>query len=144
MRLVRMDELTYGLFSGMGAWRLYQRKELVKGDWSRTAPLHSLGETLADALYGCEFYENPAGEPLTRKELVELLARLMREWPKTLRERFMADVKKDRDWGKYRAAHWLADQLADFTILRDSPEPPFFRFANFEGGSGMVAESDEE
>lgn len=91
MRLVRMDELTYCLFSGMGAWRL------VRGDWSRTAPLHSLGETLADALYRCECYEDPAGRPLTRAELVELLARLLREWPKTLRERLMANAKRDRD-----------------------------------------------
>lgn len=36
------------------------------------------------------------------------------------------------------------DQLASFVILRNSPEPAFFRFANFDGGSGPLKRTDEE
>jgi hypothetical protein len=82
--------------------------------------------------------------PVPQKELEGLLVECVKQWPRDRRQLFVSKGPKDRDWARYYAAHLLAGQLADFTILRDSPEPPFFRFANFEGGSGPMVESAEE
>lgn len=146
MRQVRMDELTYALFSGMGAWGHRDRLAVVADAWDRfeAGRLRTAAAAILLKLYGCEFYRGSDADPVSQKELESLLAECIKQWPKDRRQLFGSKVAKDRDWGRYYAAHILADQLADFTILRDSPEPPFFRFANFEGGSGPVCETPEE
>lgn len=133
MRQVRLDELTYSLFAGMGGWGLQDRKAVASDAWDRfdTGRLRTAAAEILRKLYGCEFYEGSSPHPVPIKELESILVDCMKAWPKERRALFVSQVPKDRDWGRYYAAHILADQLAGFTILRDSPEPPFFRWANF-------------
>jgi hypothetical protein len=141
-----MDELTYCLFAGMGGWGHQDRKAVAADHWDRFADfrLQSAAAEILRKLYGCELYDGASPHPVPIKELEGLLVQCIKQWPRDRRKLFVSDVPKARDWAKYYAAHLLAEQLGDFTILRDSPEPPFFRWANFEGGSGPLAESEEE
>ena len=146
MRQVRLDELTYALFAGMRRWRAQDRKALAGDAWDRFDEwrLEHAAKELIQQLHGCEFYGGSEPEPLGPKALETLLVDCMKRWPGERRQQFVAPTPREREWAKYHAAHLLADQLGAFTILRDAPEPPFFRFANFEGGSGAVPETDEE
>ena len=135
MRQVRLDELTYSLFAGMGGWGLRDRKAVAADAWDRfdTGRLQTAAAEILRKLYGCEFYRGSSPHPVPIKELEGILVDCIKAWPRERRTLFVSQVPKDRDWGRYHAAHTLADQLADFTILREGPEPPFFRWANFGG-----------
>jgi len=130
----------------MGAWGHRDRLAVVADAGGRfeDGRLRTAAAAILLKLYGCEFYRGSEPAPVSQKELEGILAECVKQWPKERRQLFVSKVAQDRDWGRYYAAHMLADQLADFTILRDSPEPPFFRFANFEGGSGPLPVTPEE
>ncbi|MFA6125094.1 hypothetical protein [Sphingomonas sp.] len=72
-----------------------------------------------------------------RDELIHLLFDGMRTWTPTLRKMFVSSIEAERSKGRYIAAGLLADRLKDLDILSQAPPPPPFRFANFEGGSGV-------
>ncbi len=72
-----------------------------------------------------------------RDELIHLLFAGMRGWTPSLRKMLNSNVQADRDRARYVAAGILADKLGRLEILSEAPPPPPFRFANFEGGSGV-------
>lgn len=79
---------------------------------------------------------------VNRDELIHLLYAGMRGWTPTLRKQLASNITAERDKARYIAAGILADQMHRLEILSEAPPPPPFRFANFEGGSGVPAVSE--
>ena len=141
MRQVRHDELLYHLFDATHGWMPSLRKGLAL-DAERRAQWVEIGASaVAERLR--HFYFFPDGEPapLNGKELAAVFAKSINGWRHMLRVDFTSGQDQVRRRARWTAAYLLADDLANYQILSELPEPPPFRLYG-DAGSG-VASRDE-
>ncbi len=75
-------------------------------------------------------------------ELVNRIQAAIRTWPKSVLKG-LADHRHDEQLrARVQGAAVIAESLKRLEILADSPEPPPFRYAAIDGGSGVPAQDD--
>jgi hypothetical protein len=77
-------------------------------------------------------------------ELINRIQAAIRSWPTSLLKGLADHRPDERLRARVQGAAVIAESLKRLEILADSPEPPPFRYAAIDGGSGVPAEDDVE
>ena len=75
-------------------------------------------------------------------ELVNLIQASIRAWPRSVLKGLADHRPDERLRARVQGAAVIAERMKRLEILADSPEPPPFRYAAVDGGSGVPAQED--
>lgn len=139
VRQMAPDELTFTLFDATRGWTATIRKSIANWPRSREFATEIAASVIADRFKRCGFYASGETDPMSRQHLIALWRSTLEGWSTEFRQRLVFDMPGAMERARYDAAISFIDALNHIQVLTDAPDPPPFRIAAFDGGSGVPA-----